>query len=128
RNVCRVFDLGLHEEPAPRRGAPPIIVPFLTMELLAGETLRAHLRRRGKLSPDQALALVDAMAAGLDAAHAAGVVHADFKSENVMLVTDAGGTRPVIMDFGLARRTRTGSLRTGPTTALTGGTPGYMAP
>ncbi len=61
---------------------------------------------------------------GLAAAHAAGVIHRDFKSSNVVLV----GSRAVITDFGLAR-----SDVAGEHTDLTGdvamlGTPAYMAP
>jgi serine/threonine protein kinase len=68
RNVCRVFDVGHHEGEV-----------FLTMELLAGETLATRIRRDGKLAPDQALPIVEQMVAALGAAHAAGVVHRDFK-------------------------------------------------
>jgi hypothetical protein len=128
RNVCRVFDLGLHEEPDPRGGRARVTIPFLTMELLTGETLRAYQRRRGHLPPKEALSLLEGMAAGLDAAHAAGVVHADFKSENVMLVSESGGLRPVVMDFGLARQIKSGSMAGGSASLPSGGTPGYMAP
>jgi hypothetical protein len=70
------------------------------------------------------------MAAGLDAAHAASVVHRDLKSENVMLVPDGGETRVVITDFGLARplaplgttESQSGGNR------ILAGTFGYMAP
>jgi serine/threonine protein kinase len=99
-NVCRIFDVGHHDVPvdsgAPRR------VTFVTMEHLDGETLSDHLDRVGILSPAQALPMVRQLAAGLDAIHAAGVVHRDFKSPNVTLVAAAGMPRVVITDFGLA--------------------------
>jgi TolB-like protein len=96
-NVCRIFDLGRH---LTEGGAE---VAFLTMELLRGETLRQHLRARGPLGVREALPLAEQMAAGLGAAHEAGVVHRDFKAANVMLVPRAGAApRVVVTDFGLA--------------------------
>ena len=123
-NVCRIFDVGFHR---PDAGDP---VPFLTMELLPGETLATRLRRHGPIAPRDALPLVEQMAAGLQAAHGAGVIHRDFKSANVMLVPDGGRVRVVITDFGLAKAAAGGHHAD--STALTGGhalgTPAYMAP
>lgn len=126
-NVCRVFDVGFHEAPDPRGREPGMTVPFLTMELLRGETLRARLRRRRRLGCAEAVTILEGMAAGLDAAHAAGVVHADLKCENVMLVPQGEQTRVVLMDFGLARPFREAS-RSHPSGTFLGGTLGYMAP
>jgi hypothetical protein len=128
RRVCRVFDLGFHEQREPSGRSRPITIPFLTMELLSGETLRAHLSRMGRVPCDQAASLLAEMAAGLSAAHGAGVVHADFKSENVMLVPEPGGVRPVIMDFGLARPLETTSRLSRSGKKIVAGTIGYMAP
>ena len=89
-NVCRVFDVV----------QPPEGPPFLTMELLVGETLSARLHRDGALATEQALPIAVQLAAGLEAAHAAGVLHRDFKSQNVML----DGARAVVTDFGMARQ------------------------
>lgn len=128
-NVCRLFDLGVHR---PGTGGPPR--RFLTLELVRGETLAARLRRVGALEPAEALPIVRQVAAGLEAAHAAGVVHRDLKSGNVLLEEVALGQPPraVITDFGLARGldgvsappdaltlTATGGLL---------GTPAYMSP
>jgi serine/threonine protein kinase len=128
-NVCRVFDVGFHIEPARTALGDALAVPFLTMEMLAGETLRARIAREQRLSAADALMLLGQMAAGLDAAHAAGVVHADLKSENVMLVPRAErGFRVVITDFGLARQHRTDSHESRSSAGFVGGTVGYMAP
>ena len=101
------------------------------MQLLAGETLADRLRR-GRLTTAEALPLVTQMAAALDAAHQAGVVHRDFKSNNVMLVPQAGGpTRAVVTDFGLALRFGEGAEAGMLQPTMTGeilGTPDYMAP
>lgn len=96
-NVCRVFETGVHEAP----GRPPL--PFFTMELLTGETLQSRIHRLRRLSRADAFPIARQMAAGLQAAHAAGVVHADFKGGNVFLVPAPDGERAVITDFGLAR-------------------------
>ncbi len=123
-NVCRLHDFGVHREPNGE------ITLFLTMELLAGETLTQLIERRGRLSESEALEIARQLAAGLGAAHRAGVIHRDFKSSNVVLVPDGADFRAVITDFGLARAlTSLGSLVT--TLTQPGGvvgTPAYMAP
>ena len=98
-NVCRVFEVGVHEFIGTAR--PPIT--FFTMELLFGETLSARIRRSNRLSRAEAFPIAVQMAEGLEAAHEAGIVHADFKSGNIFLVPVQGGERAVITDFGLAR-------------------------
>ena len=128
-NVCRVFDVGFHLERARTAKNADLTVPFLTMELLVGETLRVRVAREERLDAKEALAILTQMAAGLDAAHAAGIVHADLKSDNVMLVPQAAGRfRAVITDFGLAHQDRVASRTSRSSGALLGGTVGYMAP
>ncbi|HYP89140.1 MAG TPA: serine/threonine-protein kinase [Polyangiaceae bacterium] len=96
-NVCRIYDFGTHAGSA---AAPTC---FLTMEFVDGETLGQHVRKTGALPVDDACALARALLFGLKAAHDAGVLHRDFKSDNVMLRESREGYRPVILDFGLAR-------------------------
>jgi serine/threonine protein kinase len=118
RNVCKVFDL--HIDPK-RKDA----LAF-TMERLDGETLRERMEREGVLSTQTALGLTKQMAEGLDALHAEGIVHCDFKPENVIIVDDKDdGERVKITDFGISRKIVPGesSLTTGPA-----GTLDYMAP
>jgi eukaryotic-like serine/threonine-protein kinase len=120
-NVCRIFDFELHRTESGHE------IPFLSMELLAGETLTDLLLRRDRLSTDEALPMIRQIAAGLSAAHQAGVVHRDFKSSNVLLVPqEGGGVRAVVTDFGLARSTN--GTGTAAAHSDVSGTPAYMAP
>jgi tetratricopeptide (TPR) repeat protein len=122
-NVCRLYDLGRHGE---GKGA----TWFLTMELLRGETLAKRLRDQGRLSLDRALRFAEQMAAGLGAAHRAGVVHRDFKPGNVMLVSKDGGEQAIVADFGIARAVSPGAAsgEPKPGSGPVIGTPAYMAP
>ena len=81
-NVCRIFDLGVHHG-GPERPGPGVL--FITMELIAGISLAQRLRDQGPFSPGAAVPIARAMAAAIGAAHRAGVIHRDFKCENVML-------------------------------------------
>ena len=119
-NVCRLFDLGLHNGPGGRT------VTFLTMELLEGDTLAQRLREKGKLPPSEALPILRQTVAALDAAHREGIIHRDFKSGNVMLV----GGRAVVTDFGLARGPAGDPFSTAVTSDKLAmmGSPAYMAP
>ncbi len=124
-NVCRIFDLGQHTSAG---GAAHSSVFFLTMELLAGETLAARIRRQGRLSTDAALPIVAQLAQALDAAHRAGIVHRDFKSENIFLVEAPSGLRVVVTDFGVARGAQSDQFAALVTSTEVVGTPAYMAP
>lgn len=100
-NVCRIFDIDRHSSAA--EDGAKIDMAFLTMELLEGETLAGFLHRRKRLTTDEALPLVLQMTEALNAAHAVGVVHRDFKPSNILLVPSKAGLRVVVTDFGLAR-------------------------
>jgi serine/threonine protein kinase/Flp pilus assembly protein TadD len=114
-NICLVNEI---HSAVTEHGA----IDFLTMELLEGETLVAHLAKHGKLAPAAALAVARQICAGLAEAHRSNIIHRDLKAANIMLCRAANGaTRAVIMDFGLA-----GELTPG--LADIGGTPAYMAP
>jgi eukaryotic-like serine/threonine-protein kinase len=86
-NIVTVYDVGVHDD-----------VPYIVSELVDGTSLRT-LQERAPLPIREVLDLAVQMAEGLAAAHAAGIVHRDFKPENVM-VTHEG--RVKILDFGLA--------------------------
>jgi eukaryotic-like serine/threonine-protein kinase len=115
-NAVAVFDQGAEDVPAGR-------VVFLVMELVRGGTLRDLLRRRGRLRPDEAVALLEPVLGALAAAHRAGLVHRDVKPENVLIAPD--GTVKVA-DFGLARAVAAPSTSTQAGVVL--GTVAYVAP
>ena len=92
------------------------------MELLDGATLRSRLKKSA-MSSHEARSIAAQLARGLAAAHAVGIVHRDFKSENVILVDNDGETRAVITDFGVAVRTTDAATASGMV-----GTPAYIAP
>jgi serine/threonine protein kinase len=111
-NVCRTYDLEELDG-----------LLFIKMEYVAGETLARRLAREAKVSIDELLRLARAITAGLEAAHAQGVVHCDLKPENILI--EHGTKRPVLMDFGIARATARGTTSGD---SLFWGTPAYMAP
>ena len=114
-NICLVNQIHSAETPGGE-------VDFLTMELLEGQTLSAHIAEEGSLAPEEALDIALQLCAGVAEAHRSGVLHRDLKSANVFLCKEEnGGLRTVITDFGLASPL---SLPSGES----GGTPGYMAP
>jgi len=125
-NVCRTYDLFRHE--ATKDGDSDLLV--VSMEFLAGQNLDQLLKDKGKLSTTEALPLVKQMVAGLAAAHQAGVVHRDFKTNNVMLVpagSGPGSLRVVVSDFGLAHSLDAGEFALTRTGEMLG-TPAFMAP
>src|SRR6201996_7040010 len=97
-NAVAVFDQGEDAGPHGR-------LVFLVMELITGRTLRDLLRERGRLSPAEALSIIEPVLAALAAAHRAGLVHRDIKPENILL-SDDGVVK--VADFGLARAVETG--------------------
>ncbi|HUQ02904.1 MAG TPA: serine/threonine-protein kinase [Kofleriaceae bacterium] len=121
-NVVRVFDIG-HQDGA----------RYIVMELVEGTTLRRWLAS-AKRTPQAVIEAFVACGRGLAAAHAAGLVHRDFKPENVLVDSDG---RPQVTDFGLVaagRRVDGDALAgSGVSRGLTVdgailGTPAYMAP
>jgi tRNA A-37 threonylcarbamoyl transferase component Bud32 len=112
QNIAKIYD---YREPA---GGQP---PYLVMELVEGPSLEAVLAD-GPLGAERTMDIVAQAAAGLQAAHAAGMIHRDIKPGNLLL--SPGGTVK-ITDFGIAH-----TVGSAPVTASGEviGTPGYLAP
>ena len=99
---------------------------FIAMRLVTGGDLRRVLAREGPLSSERAAAFLSPVASGLDAAHAAGLVHRDVKPANVLVDSAPGRPEHVYLsDFGISRSASAAGL-TG--TARFLGTPEYMSP
>lgn len=117
-NICQIYTI---EEP---EDGPP----FIVIEYVRGETLRARFRtvsledQAGRSGADDIVLYALQMARGLTAAHAKGIVHRDIKSANIM-VTDANEVK--ILDFGLAKMAGAVPLTQ---TGSTLGTTAYMSP
>ena len=102
-------------------------LPFIALELIDGETLRAILER-GPMAFRKAVAIGFQVADGLAKAHSAGIVHRDLKPENIM-VNREGYAK--ILDFGLAKLAGAGPGAGPASMTVTGlvlGTAGYMSP
>jgi len=123
-----------------RTGADEVL-PYYVMPFVAGESLRARLADRGRLSSSEVVSVLRDLARALEYAHANGVVHRDIKPDNVLIA----GSAAAVLDFGIAKAlvaATAGGARSErtdrdvtelSTQALTQlgssiGTPAYMAP
>src|SRR5690348_18275649 len=110
-NIVDVYDFGEYEG-----------TPYMIVEYVAGGSLASKMAH-GRLDQETAIRILRGIAAGLDYAHAHGVVHRDVKPANVLLTAEES---PVLADFGLAKLMQGSSLKS--MTGVTTGTPAYMAP
>lgn len=114
-NVVQVYNFG------PLQGSY-----YLAMELVLGRPLEDvidALAEKGLRMPlPRALTILNGIGRGLEAVHAQKLVHRDIKPGNIILEQDTD--RPVVIDFGLARR----KSKSSPNMSIVGGTPSYMAP
>ncbi len=100
--------------------------PYMAMERLYGHDLAYELRQRRELDVNEIVDIVGQVAAGLDVAHAAGIVHRDIKPNNLFLTVSASGNgRCKILDFGVSKLEGGDSMLT---QGRIVGTPMYMAP
>ena len=121
QNIIAVTDFGVV------RGT----MPFLVMEFVKGKSLQDILAEEGKMSPERALELISAVAAGVGAAHRQNIVHRDLKPLNIMVQDGLPVSEGLkILDFGLAKIKSgelLGSFIQAKTSGLMG-SPFYMAP
>jgi serine/threonine protein kinase len=101
-NVCQV-----HRAPASADVITRPLVPYFTMDLIEGETLRERLQG-GPLPLGDALDIARQLLLGIQAIHRANVLHLDIKSNNIML-RRGPALHAVLFDFGLARRATSAS-------------------
>ncbi len=118
-HIVQIFDSGVTDSG----------LPFLVMELLTGEDLRARLRREGRLNVASALQIVSQVLRALLCAHEAGIVHRDLKPDNVFLCArDDQPSFVKIVDFGISKVARTHAADTLTRRGTVLGTAFYMSP
>jgi len=118
-NICTIFDIG-------EQGGDP----YLVMELLKGETLRARIAS-GVISPEDVIRVASEVADALTVAHTRGIIHRDIKPANIILVDKPGGRFGTkVLDFGLAKVDLGDGMDRFDLTSLgsTVGTVSYMSP
>lgn len=111
-NIVSIFDVGQFEN-----------TYYIIMQYVEGEDLKAYLKRRGKLPPEESARIVEQIADALVFAHSHVVVHRDLKPSNIKIQNSG---RVVVLDFGIAKAGDTPSQLT--TAGQCVGTPYYMSP
>jgi serine/threonine protein kinase/tetratricopeptide (TPR) repeat protein len=113
RNILRIHDIGEVDG-----------VKFITMAFIEGQDLNQLLKEEGPLPLERCLKIARQLCEALDAAHSEGVVHRDFKPQNVLV---GNNDQVYVSDFGLATSLETAKMGMTRTGAVMG-TPRYMAP
>ncbi|MDP3909302.1 MAG: protein kinase [Gemmatimonadales bacterium] len=116
-----------HIVPIHSVGEGPEGLVYFVMAFVDGESLGARLKRRERLSPEEARRILMETADALGAGHALGIIHRDVKPDNILLEGSRG--RTVLTDFGIAKAlTSTTGPGTLTATGVAIGTPHYMSP
>ena len=113
RNILRIHDLSEVDG-----------VKFISMAFIEGKDLHQLMKSEGPFSLERSLNIAKQLCEALDAAHSEGVVHRDFKPQNVLVAKD---DHAYVSDFGLATSFETAKMGMTRTGALVG-TPRYMSP
>ncbi len=117
-HIVEIFDWGSSDDS-----------PFLVMELLRGEDLRARLQREGKLTLEVMLHIAGQMLRALHRAHEAGIVHRDLKPDNIFLCErDDDPLFVKLVDFGISKLARAGNANNLTRRGTILGTAFYMSP
>lgn len=109
-NIITIFDVNIHKDS-----------PYIVMDYVEGETLEQQIERLQRLSPPQVINYLYQLAAGLDYAHAHGVIHRDVKPANILIDYTE---HLFILDFGVASFGDFADKESEPIM----GTPSYMSP
>ncbi len=121
-NIVAIYDSG--EETTIESGGATVPLPYIVMEYVDGETLRAKLQRENVIAPSEAATIVEGVLAALAYSHRMGIVHRDIKPANVMITR---GRDLKVMDFGIARAVADTSATMTQTQAVIG-TAQYLSP
>ncbi|MFM9067670.1 MAG: serine/threonine-protein kinase, partial [Planctomycetota bacterium] len=111
--ICPVFDVGEIDG-----------LPFLSMAYIRGSALSSHLNGKNPLPIPRTTRLLRSVALAIQTAHENGIIHRDLKPANIMLTPE---DEPIVMDFGLARLTKSGDPGLTHRSDIVG-SPSYMSP
>ena len=121
----REIEIGVRlDHPGIQRVLSDPKTPYIVLEYVEGQNMRAYLRAHGPLSVDEVIRVGIQLSEVLEYVHAQGVVHRDLKPDNIIMQPD-GSVR--LMDFGIALRLASRRLTFNHLTNVVG-TPDYMAP
>jgi len=116
-HIVRVYDYGVDGD-----------TPFMVMELLDGEDLGTRLERSGPMTVEAVVPILRHIAKGLEVAHAAGLVHRDLKPSNIFIAREANDEIVKLVDFGVARETKTRLVEDRTSSGVVLGSPRHMSP
>lgn len=115
-HVVQIHDYGVDRD-----------VPYITMELLHGETLGTRLNRLGHLAPPETALILTHVARAIGRAHDAGVIHRDLKPDNIFIVREEDEEYAKVLDFGVAKAGEGHFAATLTSAGKLLGTPAYMS-
>ncbi|MBX9723685.1 MAG: serine/threonine protein kinase [Candidatus Obscuribacterales bacterium] len=116
-NIVSVYHLGFSD----------FGLPYLAMELIQGNSLRACLNAEGHLSSRRIFSIVKQLCSALACMHEVGIIHRDLKPENIMLIQKPEPDTVKIIDFGLVRVDNSAEQKLTATGLLIGSV-NYMSP